>query len=61
MEGELRPGISLIPRETVLSPSGNKGVVLLDKADPRGRRGKGEKRDSSVHIFENPHIAIWYD
>ena len=44
MEGELRPGISLSPRGPVLSPNGSKGVVLLDKVDPRGRRGNGEKK-----------------
>ena len=44
MEGELRPGISLIPRGSVLCPSGSKGVVLLGKVDPRGRRGRGGKK-----------------
>lgn len=51
MEGELRPGISLIPRGSVLSPNGNKGVVLLGKVDPRGRRGKGEKKSLLASHF----------
>ena len=66
-EGELRPGIYLIPRGSVLCPSWNGDTVLLGKLESRWRKGlekrkekKKKKKEYPLFLFLKTH-KLWFD